>query len=177
MTPQHSPPSDGWGQPRTRTVTWWDPMIGARAMRSLSGREYLQAMIDGRLPPAPIGGLMAMTAVSVGEGTVEFRCLPDESAYNPIGVVHGGLVCTLLDSVAGCAVHSTLPSGMGYTSLEIKVSYLRPVRQGGGDLTAIGRVTKPGRRAAFADGEVRDGDGKLIATASSTCLVFPLGDE
>ena len=177
MRPQHSPPSDGWGQPRTRTVTWWDPMIGARAMRSLSGREYLQAMIDGRLPPAPIGGLMAMTAVSVGEGTVEFRCLPDESAYNPIGVVHGGLVCTLLDSVAGCAVHSTLPAGVGYTSLEIKVSYLRPVRHGGGELTAIGRVTKPGRRAAFADGEVRDGDGRLIATASSTCLVFPLGDE
>ena len=177
MRPQHSPPSDGWGQPRTRTVTWWDPMIGARAMRSLSGREYLQAMIDGRLPPAPIGGLMAMTAVSVGEGTVEFRCLPDESAYNPIGVVHGGLVCTLLDSVAGCAVHSTLPSGVGYTSLEIKVSYLRPVRHGGGELKAIGRVTKPGRRAAFADGEVRDEHGRLIATASSTCLVFPLPEE
>jgi uncharacterized protein (TIGR00369 family) len=152
-------------------------MIGARAMRSLSGREYLQAMIDGRLPPAPIGGLMAMTAVSVGEGTVEFRCQPDESAYNPIGVVHGGLVCTLLDSVVGCAVHSTLPVGMGYTSLEIKVSYLRPVRHGQGELTATGRVTKPGRRAAFADGEVRDERGRLIATASSTCLVFSLEDQ
>jgi uncharacterized protein (TIGR00369 family) len=151
-------------------------MIGAHAMHVLRGREYLQAMIDGRLPPAPIGGLMAMTAVSVGEGTVEFRCRPDESAYNPIGVVHGGLVCTLLDSVAGCAVHSTLPAGVGYTSLEIKVSYLRPDRHGAGELTATGRVTKPGRRAAFADGEVRDGDGRLIATASSTCLVFPLGD-
>lgn len=170
-------PSDGWGQPRSKTVSWWDPMIGARAMRSLSGREYLQAMIDGRLPPAPIGGLIAMTAVSVGEGTVEFRCRPDESAYNPIGVVHGGLVCTLLDSVAGCAVHSTLPAGVGFTSLEIKVSYLRPVRQGQGELTATGRVTKPGRRAAFADGEVRDEDGRLIATASSTCLVFPLPEE
>jgi uncharacterized protein (TIGR00369 family) len=117
-----------------------------------------------------------MTAVSVGEGTVEFRCQPDESAYNPIGVVHGGLVCTLLDSVAGCAVHSTLPAGVGYTSLEIKAGYLRPVRHGGGELTGTGRVTKPGRRAAFADGEVRDADGRLIATASSTCLVFPLGD-
>ena len=177
MTSNANPPSDGWGQPRSKTVSWWDPMIGARAMRSLSGREYLQSMIDGRLPPAPIGGLIAMTAVSVGEGTVEFRCRPDESAYNPIGVVHGGLVCTLLDSVAGCAVHSTLPAGVGYTSLEIKVSYLRPVRQGQGELTATGRVTKPGRRAAFADGEVRDERGRLIATASSTCLVFPLPDE
>ena len=84
---------------------------------------------------------------------------------------------TLLDSVAGCAVHSTLPAGVGYTSLEIKVSYLRPVRHGDGELTAVGRVTKPGRRAAFADGEVRDQHGRLIATASSTCLVFPLEAE
>ena len=177
MSPDAGSPPDGWGPPRSRTVSWWDPLIGARAMRSLSGREYLQAMIDGRLPPAPIGGLMAITAVAVGEGTAEFRCRPDESAYNPIGVVHGGLVCTLLDSVAGCAVHSTLPAGVGYTSLEIKVSYLRPVRQGQGELTATGRVTKPGRRAAFADGEVRDEQGRLIATASSTCLVFPLPEE
>ena len=176
MRSDASPPPDSWGEPRTRTVSWWDPMVGARAMRGLSGREYLQAMIDGRLPQAPIGGLIAMTAVSVGEGTVQFRCQPDEWAYNPIGVIHGGLVCTLLDSVAGCAVHSTLPAGMGFTSLEIKVSYLRPVRQGDGELTAVGRVTKPGRRAAFADGEVRDEHGRLIATASSTCLVFTLRD-
>jgi uncharacterized protein (TIGR00369 family) len=177
MRSDASPPPDSWGEPRTRTVSWWDPMVGARAMRGLSGREYLQAMIDGRLPQAPIGGLIAMTAVSVGEGTVQFRCQPDEWAYNPIGVIHGGLVCTLLDSVAGCAVHSTLPAGMGFTSLEIKVSYLRPVRQGDGELAAVGLVTKPGRRAAFADGEVRDEHGRLIATASSTCLVFPLPEE
>jgi hypothetical protein len=66
MRPDEGSPPDGWGEPRSRTVTWWDPMIGAHAMHNLSGREYLQAMIDGRLPPAPIGGLMAMTAVSVG---------------------------------------------------------------------------------------------------------------
>jgi hypothetical protein len=70
MRSDASPPPDSWGEPRTRTVSWWDPMVGARAMRGLSGREYLQAMIDGRLPQAPIGGLIAMTAVSVGEGTV-----------------------------------------------------------------------------------------------------------
>lgn len=91
-------------------------------------------------------------------------------------MVHGGLVSTLLDSVAGCAVHSTLPAGVGYTSLELKVSYLRPGRHGGGELTATGQVTEPGRRAAFADGEVRDGEGSLVAAASSTCLVFPLRD-
>ena len=177
MTPDERSPSEAWGDPRSRTVTWWDPMVSARGLRGLSGREFLQAMIDGRLPPPPINGLLRMTAVSVGEGTVEFRCWPDESVYNPMGLVHGGLVCTLLDSVAGCAVHTTLPAGMGYTSLEIKVSYLRPVRHGDGELTATGRITKPGRRAAFADAEVRDHAGRLIATASSTCLVFPLQDE
>ena len=165
---------DSWGEPRTKTVSWYDPMLGAAAMGSMSGRAYLQAMVDGQLPPAPISGLMAFAAVAVGDGEVEFRCTPDESAYNPIGMVHGGLVCTLLDSAAGCAVHATLPAGTGYTSLEIKVSFLRPVRRGEGDLRALGRVVKPGRRAAFAEAEVRDEGDRLVATATSTCLVFPL---
>ncbi len=166
--------SHAWGAPRTKTVSWYDPGVGVAAMAKLSGRDYLQAMIDGELPPPPISGLMSFAAFSVGDGEVKFRCTPDESAYNPIGLVHGGLVCTLLDSVAGCAVHGTLPAGTGYTSLEIKVSYLRPVRQGEGELRAVGRVSKPGRRAAFAEGEVRDARDRLVATASSTCLVFPL---
>jgi uncharacterized protein (TIGR00369 family) len=110
----------------------------------------------------------------VSDGEVVFRCTPDESAYNPIGTIHGGLVCTLLDSVTGCAVHSTLAAGIGYTSLELKVSYLRPVHAGQGDLLARGRVTKRGRRASFAEGEVTDAAGKTVATASSTLLVFPL---
>ena len=163
-----------WGAARTKTVSWHDPMVGATAMAGMSGRDYLQAMVDGELPPPPISGLMGFVAESVGDGEVTFRCTPDESAFNPIGMVHGGLVCTLLDTVAGCAVHSTLPLGTGYTSLEIKVSFLRPVRHGEGDLRAVGRVTKPGRRAAFAEGEVRDAQDRLVATASSTCLVFPL---
>lgn len=169
--------SDGvadWGPAKSRTVSWHDPAAALAAMPGMTGREYLQAIVDGVLPPPPISGLMVLRAVSVTEGEVVFRCTPDESAYNPIGVVHGGLVCTLLDSVVGCAVHSTLPAGTGYTSLELKVSYLRPVRAGEGDLVATGRVTKPGRRAAFSEGEVRDEAGRLVATASGTCLVFPL---
>ncbi len=140
----------------------------------MSGLDYQRAMLAGQLPPPPISALMGMRSISVEEGVVVFGCEPDESAYNPIGLVHGGLVCTLLDSVAGCAVQTTLPVGTGYTSLEIKVNFLRPVRAGEGELTATGRVTKPGRRAAFAEGEVRDAAGRLVATASSTCLVFPL---
>lgn len=172
MTDSHPPES--WGEPRNKTVTWYDPTLAAAAMMSMSGLDYLQALSDGRLPATPIAALMGMQAESVALGEVVFRCTPDESAYNPIGVVHGGLVCTLLDSVAGCAVQTTLPAGTSFTSLEIKVSYLRAVRAGEGDLRATGRVTKPGRRAAFAEGEVRDAQGRLVATASSTCLVFPM---
>lgn len=165
--------SDAWGAPRSKTVTWYDPLASAAEGRSMAGIDHLRAIRDGKLPPAPIAGLMSFGIRSVEAGEVVFTCTPDESAYNPIGVVHGGLVCTLLDSVCGCAVQSTLDQGTGYTSLEIKVSYLRPVRADSGELTARGWVTRRGRRASFADAEVRTPDGKVVATASSTCLVFP----
>ena len=170
-------PSDApesWGEPRTKTITWYDPLQSAEQGRQLSGLGHLQAIRDGRLPGAPIAGLFGFSVVSAEAGDVVFQGTPDESAYNPIGVVHGGLVCTLLDSVCGCAVQSLLEQGVGYTSLEIKVSYLRPVRADSGSLTAHGWVPRPGRRASFAEGDVRTPDGKVVATASSTCLVFPL---
>ena len=162
-----------WGEQRSRTVTWHDPAAALPSLATMAGLDYLRAMAGGALPPPPIAGLMNLGVTAVESGEVVFTCTPDESAYNPIGAVHGGLVCTLLDTVLGCAVQTTLPAGTGYTSLEIKVSYLRPVRAGQ-VLTATGRATKPGRRAAFADGEVRDDDGRLVATGSSTLLVFPL---
>jgi uncharacterized protein (TIGR00369 family) len=163
-----------WGDPRSRTVQWHDPRITAAGALQRSGLETMQAIRDGVLPPAPIAMLMQMGITSLEEGRVEFTCAVDESVYNPIGVVHGGLVCTLLDTVAGCAVHTTLPAGMGYTSIELKVSYLRAVQATSGPLTAIGQVIKPGRRVAFAEGEVLDATGKTVATASSSLLVFPL---
>jgi uncharacterized protein (TIGR00369 family) len=164
---------DSWGEPRSKTVTWYDPMLTAAGGADLSGLDFLLAVKDKRLPPAPISGLLEFGISSVKEGEVEFTCLPDESTYNPIGVVHGGLVCTLLDSVTACAVHSTLPVGQAYTSLDISVSYLRPVTRDSGILTARGWVTRAGRRAGFSAGEVRTADGKVVATATSTCLVFP----
>jgi uncharacterized protein (TIGR00369 family) len=163
-----------WGDPRSRTVTWHDPMITAAGALHRSGLETMQAIRDGVLPPPPIAMLMQMGITGIEEGRVEFTCAVDESVYNPIGVVHGGLVCTMLDTVAGCAVHTTLPTGVGYTSIEIKVNYLRPVHAGSGPLTAIGRVIKRGRRVAFAEGEVLDAAGRSVATASSSLLVFPL---
>ena len=159
---------------RERTVTWADPLVGAERAKTMDGLEFMRAMIAGEIPPPPITGLMNMTAISADVGTVTFTCEPDESMYNPIGTVHGGLVCTLLDSVLGCATQTTLPAGRGYTSLDITVSYLRPVLASSGPLTAVGRVVKPGSRAAFTEGTVHDANGKLVATATSTLLVFPV---
>jgi len=101
-----------------------------------------------------------------------FLCGPDESAYNLIGLVHGGLVCTLADSAAGCAVHSTLDAGFVFTSIDLTVSYVRPLTMSSGVLRAIGVVTKPGRRVAFSTVEIFDGAGKLVATANGSCLVM-----
>jgi uncharacterized protein (TIGR00369 family) len=163
-----------WGDPRSKTVTWFDPMVGATEGLQLSGLDHLTAIRDGQLPPAPISGLMEFGISDVVPGRVTFTCRPDESAYNPIGVVHGGLVCTLLDSVCACAVHSTLPQGRGYTSIEIKVSYLKAVTAKSGLLTAVGTLVKVGSRVAFSEGVVTDESGTPVATATSTCLVFDL---
>ncbi|MFF1572855.1 PaaI family thioesterase [Leifsonia sp. NPDC058292] len=143
-------------------------------MPTMSGLEYLTAMIEGELPPPPIASLMDMTLVAAAPGTATFICEPDESHYNPIGTVHGGLVCTLLDSALGCAVQTTLSPGQGSTSIEIKVNYLRPVLATSGRLTCVATVTKPGSRVAFADGVVTDASGKTVATATGSLLVFPL---
>ena len=117
---------------------------------------------------------MEFGIVEAENGQVVFTCRPDESAYNPIGAIHGGLICTLLDLVTGCAVHSTLPAGKGYTTIEIKVNYLKAVRLTSGVLTATGTVVKSGSRVGFSEGVVTDESGATVATASSTLLVFDL---
>jgi uncharacterized protein (TIGR00369 family) len=164
-----------WGEARTKTITWHDPLAAARIGATMAGLDYLRAMRDGVLPAPPIAALFGARLVDVAVGTVTFSCTPDESAYNPIGLIHGGLVCTLLDSVLGCAVQSTLPAGVGYASIEIKVNYVRPVHADGRELMAYGRLTKPGRRVAFAEGDVRNLDGLVVATASGSCLIVTSG--
>jgi uncharacterized protein (TIGR00369 family) len=137
----------------------------------MTGLGALEAMRDGRYPPPPIMAALGITLESVAPGEAVFVCTPDESVYNPIGVVHGGLVCTMLDSALACAVHTTLPAGVGYTSIDLTVSYLRPVHAGMA-LRARGWVVKPGRRVAFGAGEVRDAEDKVVATATGSCLVM-----
>ncbi|MCT7660447.1 PaaI family thioesterase [Mycobacterium deserti] len=176
MTVELSKTSDraDWGPQRSRTVTWHDPAPTTAKGLAMAGIDYLRAMADGVLPQPPIAGLMLFELGDVEPGRVEFTCVPDESAYNPIGAIHGGLICTLLDSVTGCAIHSTLPQGKGYTSVEIKVNYLKAVRLSSGTLTATGTVVKSGSRIGFAEGTVTDSSGSVVATASSTLLIFDL---
>jgi uncharacterized protein (TIGR00369 family) len=159
---------------QTRTITWQDPGPGTLQGLSMPGIDYMQAVLKGELPAPPIAATMQFELVEAEIGRAVFTCTPDESVYNPIGAVHGGLVCTLLDSAAGCALHTTLPRGKGYTSVEIKVSYLKAVRAGSGLLTATGTVVKAGSRVGFTEATVTDGSGALVATASSTLLVFDL---
>src|SRR5450756_902348 len=126
------------------------------------GIDFLGAMQRGEVPPPPIALLLDFAICELEVGRVVFECTPDQSHYNPIGMVHGGLVCTLADTVIGCAVHTTLDLGLTYTSIDLNVSYLRPVTGSSGVLRATGRVTKPGRRVAFAAADivrVRQGGG------------------
>jgi uncharacterized protein (TIGR00369 family) len=162
------------GAERSRMVTWHDPIATQATVASMAGLEYWSAVADGQLPPPPIGELMQTRVVDVEPGRIIFSCTPDASMYNPLGMVHGGAVCTLLDTVAGSALHTTLPEGVGYTSIEIKVNYLKSVTLASGDLTAVGTVVKAGSRVGFTEAAVTDGSGALVATATSTLLIVDM---
>ena len=144
-------------------------------MAALSGVEVMRAIAAGRLPAAPISELANMRLVEVGEGHVVFEAEPRFAHYNPLGSVHGGWFGILLDSAMACAVMTRLPRGRGYTTLEYKISILRPVFENTGRLRAIGRSVHAGRRTATAEGRLEDAEGKLYATGTTTCLVMELG--
>jgi uncharacterized protein (TIGR00369 family) len=161
-----------FGQPRSRTITWHDPLATAAVAAGMSGREFAEAIAGGRLPPPPMASLLGIRVTGVGEGEVLMTCAADEAFYNPLGVVHGGLLCTLLDTAMGLALHTLLPPGAGFSTIEIKVNFLKPVRDDDGDLRARGRVTKRGSRVTFAEAEVRDPSGSIVGNATSSLLVF-----
>ncbi len=156
---------------RTKAVTWHQVEVLGRAAAALPGREFLQEICDGRLPPPPMAALVGSELVSVGDGEVLFRCTPDESTYNPLGMVHGGLLCTLLDSAAGCAVHTLLPAGAGYASIEIKVSFLRALRADAGSIEVHGHSLRVGQRVAFAEAHARDSAGELVGHATTSFAI------
>jgi uncharacterized protein (TIGR00369 family) len=160
------------GDERRRSYAWDDPRALAEAARSMDGLAFLRAMGDGTLPPPPIMATTGAALGSVEPGEVVFTLEPAEFHYNPIGSVHGGIYATLLDSACGCAVQSTLPAGTGYTSLDLSVRFLRGITVDTGPVRCAGRVVQAGRRTALAHAEITDGSGRLLAEASSSCLLL-----
>ncbi|MEV6301688.1 PaaI family thioesterase [Actinoplanes sp. NPDC051861] len=159
---------------RTRTFSWSDPAQHVRSLAGRTGLEMLQAMGTGELPPPPIMQLIDGNGLHAEEGVVTLTLDPQEFHYNPIGTVHGGVISTLLDTAAACSVHSTLPAGVGYTSMDLNVKFLRPVTVDSGRLTCTGTVLQRGRRTALAEARLTDATGRLVAHATSSCLIFDL---
>lgn len=157
---------------RSRAVTWQDPLVSAALARDLSGLDYLRAIAAGRIPPPPIAALLGMSIVSVEPGQVSFGLDVGEHLYNPIGSVHGGVFCTLLDSAMGCAVHSSLERGQVYTTLELKVNLVKALTLSTPSVTATGQVVSAGRRVITASGQITGPGGTLYAHATTTCLAF-----
>src|SRR2546423_12740559 len=125
-------------------------------VRLLSGYEFIKQMYEGRSPSAPISKIMQFQLTEVEQGRVVFAAHPSAEFYNPLGTVHGGYATTLLDSCMGCAVHTTLPVGMGYTTLEIKINFVRPLTDKTGVVRAEGKVISAGKRVATAEGRLID---------------------
>lgn len=158
---------------RRRELVWQDPLPSAEAGAKMAGLDYMQAVVDGDVPPPPIAVTMNFAVVEVAEGHAVFDGLPGEEHYNPIGVVHGGYASTLLDSALGCAVHTTLAVGEAYTTLTLEVKLVRPITRETGAVQSIAEVTYRGRRQAVSEAKLIAIDsGKLLATGTSTCMIL-----
>jgi uncharacterized protein (TIGR00369 family) len=158
---------------RTRTFSWHDPAETAAEGMKLAGLDYIRAIADGSLPPPPIAELFGFQIAEAEHGRAVFALEPAEWMYNPIGMVHGGVAATLLDSCMGCAVHTTLAAGVGYTTTDVQVRYIRAMSSTSGRVLAEGRVVHAGRRTATAEGRLYvESDGKLIAHGSTGCTIL-----
>ncbi|MFJ5775401.1 PaaI family thioesterase [Streptomyces sp. NPDC093094] len=159
---------------RTRTYEWQDPGVTAAAVGRGTGLDLLRDMLAGLLPPPPVTATLGFALEEVDHGHAVFSLTPGEEHYNPIGSVHGGVYATLLDSAAGCAVQSVLPAGTGYTSLDLSVKFLRRMTVDTGPVRAVGRVVSSTRRTALAEATLVDEKERLLAHATSSCLLFPV---
>jgi uncharacterized protein (TIGR00369 family) len=156
------------------TMTQKFGMLPAEAARTQSGLELMRSILSGAGPQAPIGKAANFLLHEVGEGSAVFVGTPTYDFYNPIGTVHGGWIATLLDSCMSCAVHTLVKAGHAYTTLELKVNFVRPVLEKTGPMRAEGRVIHGGSRTATAEGKLLDAGGKLYAHGTVTCMIFPL---
>lgn len=157
---------------RIRTVDWQDPATTIDQAKTMSGLQYLQTIQTGELPPPPIGKLLGFDLHTVETGRIVFTLQAAEYHYNPLGTVHGGVAATLMDSAMGCAVQSTLPAGISYTTLELKVNYIRPITSSTGLIYCEGKIIHTGRRTATAEARITDETGTLYAHGTTTCLIL-----
>lgn len=147
--------------------------IPAEAFHAHSGLEIFQEMLAGRLPAPPICATLDFLMVAAERGRVVFEGTPRAAFDNPLGTVHGGWAATLLDSAMACAVHSTLPVGQAYTTVEMKLNYVRPITEATGLVRCEGAIVSSGRTLATSEGRLVDGRGRLLAHGTETCLIFP----
>lgn len=141
---------------------------------SMSGKALFDAMFAGELPSPPIGETLDFIPIHIEDGSAIFQGRPGQQHYNPLGSVHGGWFCTILDSAVACAIHSTLPAGKAYTTLEIKVNMIRALTKAIPLVRAEANIIHVGRQTATAEGRIIGPDGKLYAHATTTCLIFDM---
>ncbi len=142
-------------------------------LKSYDGLEFLKAMIAGKVPNPPISELLGFHLTEIENGRGVFEGVPEFHHYNPIGTVHGGFAATLLDSALGCAIFSTLHKGDTWTTLELKLNFVRGLSKDTGPVRAEGRIIHRGRTVATSEGDLKDRAGKLYAHATTTCMIFP----
>ena len=157
---------------RERTFIWDDPLIAAKAAQTMNGIDFLKAIENGDLPPPPIFQAFDLGEISVEVGKVTFYFTPKEFHYNPIGMVHGGAISTVLDSAMGCTLQSVLPQGIAYTTLELKINFLRAITTESGRLICAGKVIHKGSKTALVEAQIVDNEGKVYAHGVSTCLLM-----
>ncbi|HWQ24068.1 MAG TPA: PaaI family thioesterase [Gaiellaceae bacterium] len=157
---------------RTRSYSWQDPLAALELARGLPGLEVVRRMLTGELPHPPIADVLGLRLVEAEEGRAVFEGEPGEQHYNIVGTVHAGFTTTLLDSAMGCALATTLPAGVGWTTLELKANFTRPLTVETGRVRCTGAVIHPGRRVATAEARLEDLRGRLLAHATSTILVL-----
>jgi uncharacterized protein (TIGR00369 family) len=162
---------------RKRTHKWANPLELAAKATTMSGFDFLNAILNGEIPPAPIAETLDFHPLSLEKGKVVFEFEPKEFHYNPIGSVHGGVISTVLDTVMGCSLQSALPEGLGYTTLELKINFIKAVSIKNGKLKSTGKIIHLGKSTALVEADLRDEQGNLFAHGVSTCMVLNLRNK
>ncbi len=157
---------------RKRIHEWSNPLEMAEKVKTMSGFDFLNGILNGELPPAPIAETLGFHPLSLEEGKAVFEFEPREFHYNPIGSVHGGVITTVLDTVMGCSLQSALPQGVAYTTLELKVNFLKAVTISDGKMKSTGKIIHLGKTTALVEADLKDEAGKVYAHGVSTCMIF-----